>query len=378
MTIKKILILIIIFFTSGLLSGLVFNYLWHSYLPVNDYLIITEVSEEEIYDEITWQEEILAQGFQSISTIDIDNRNNLFLIDNNDKIFIIQPGGISSELVISWRDKPIKFGEAGLLGLALHPQFDFSPFIYIFYTYEIDGLVYNRLSRFIFKDLKLDNEEILIDRWPVGSIRNAGYLTFDSEGRLLLSIGDMNDQFAAQDKLSIAGKILRYDLVGQPALDNPISGNPILALGLRQPNKIIFNKGQGFFIEEGLFGRGIYILIDNQNYNWPMLSICQDTNSQDYLDNYCDLNITSFAFCNNCSLNIDNIILMSNGSDELKLISLENNEDQLYTLIQDNIILENYRRPRVKLSDNQGYFYLTALDETGQEVVIKLNLKGNI
>lgn len=373
---KKILILIILFFIFGLISGLLFNS-FQQYLHIfpDDYHQ-GEVEGEggENKNEILWSEELLAQDFKTISAFDI-NGDDIFIIDNYEDIFVVNLDGSSSKLEISWHDQPARFGDSGLLGLALHPHFKSSPFIYIFYTFEADNIIYNRLSRFVFKNFKLSEEDILVDRLPANSIRNGGHLTFDPDGYLLISLGDVGDQSLAQDKLSVAGKILRYGIDGNIPADNPVPGNPILALGLRQPGEIIFNnEGQGIFIEESSFGRGIQVLRDNKNYNWPMVAICRDIRSNNYNDNYCSLNVNGIAFCQNCLPDITDIVLLSDGTNKLKLASFEN-DDFSYKIIKDDIILKDYNRPKVRAIDNQNRFYLTAIDENEKEVIIRLTLE---
>ncbi len=87
--------------------------------------------------------------------------------------------------------------EEGLMGVTADPDYKNNHFIYLYYA-TLDTAA-NRLSRFIFKDGKLDlaSEKKILD---VGSQRNicchtAGSLTFGPDGSLYLSTGDNTTPF---------------------------------------------------------------------------------------------------------------------------------------------------------------------------------------
>ena len=99
-------------------------------------------------------------------------------------------------------------GDGGLLGLALSP------------TYAEDGLLYaylstatdNRVVRF---PLGGQPNEV-VTGIPRGETRNGGGLVFGPDGTLYVGTGDTGNAALAQDPASLAGKVLAYDVFGQP------------------------------------------------------------------------------------------------------------------------------------------------------------------
>ena len=105
-------------------------------------------------------------------------------------------------------------GDGGLLGLALSP------------TYEQDGLLYAYLST------ATDNRVVrfplggtpnpVLTGIPRGEVRNGGGLLFGVDGSLYVGTGDTGNAALAQDPSSLAGKVLRVDVFGQPVGADPV------------------------------------------------------------------------------------------------------------------------------------------------------------
>ena len=168
-------------------------------------------------------------------------------------------------------------GEAGLLGMAFHPNFPADRRVYLFYSHTDAtlGLV-SRLSEFTstIGGLTLDpnSEQILITiPKPNGQTNhNGGNLAFGPDGFLYAGIGDgggANDQHGpignAQSTNTVLGKMLRINALpgtgySIPA-SNPFFGNPlcatngsgtqpcpeIFAIGFRNPWRWSFDRSTG-------------------------------------------------------------------------------------------------------------------------------------
>jgi glucose/arabinose dehydrogenase len=67
----------------------------------------------------------------------------------------------------------------------------------------------------------------------LGLTRVSGRLLFTRDGKLLVAIGDLTAEASAQDDGVLVGKILRYNDDGSIPDDNPLSGSPVYARGLR-------------------------------------------------------------------------------------------------------------------------------------------------
>ncbi len=166
-------------------------------------------------------------------------------------------------------------GEGGLLGIAVHPQFQETPEVFVYYTFaEKDGQTRNRVSRFVLEENRLDKEEILLDNIPGASFHNGGIIRFGPDGFLYVGTGDANTPSQAQDTKSLAGKILRLTTDGQPAPQNPFQ-NEVYSYGHRNVQGLAWDEsGKLFATEHGRSGvrSGFDELNHIQaggNYGWP-------------------------------------------------------------------------------------------------------------
>jgi glucose/arabinose dehydrogenase len=136
--------------------------------------------------------------------------------------------------------------ERGLLGVALHPNFPTSPFVYVYYT---TGTVpiHNRVSRFTVNpsnpNVASVGSEVPILDLPnlVATNHNGGAIHFSTDGKLYVGVGDNANTATSQDLNSPLGKLLRINDDGTIPTDNPFCNTPALqrctvwARGLRNP-----------------------------------------------------------------------------------------------------------------------------------------------
>ena len=104
--------------------------------------------------------------------------------------------------------------ERGLLGIAVHPDFERDPWIYLYHSDPTDGL--NRLVR-----VRADGpfaggqpETLLDGISAVAGYHNGGDLAFGSDGSLFVALGEAHESDRAQDETDIGGKIVRLTLRG--------------------------------------------------------------------------------------------------------------------------------------------------------------------
>jgi glucose/arabinose dehydrogenase len=164
-------------------------------------------------------------------------------------------------------------GEGGLLGIAVHPDFGENPFIYVYYTYQQDGSLANRVVRFRKQDNKLLEEKIIIDNIPGAYLHNGGRIKFGPDGRLYITTGDALNPDLAQDKNSLAGKILRLNDDGTIPEDNPFPDSPVYSVGHRNPQGLTWDEqGRLWATEHGARATDEINLIEpGKNYGWPVI-----------------------------------------------------------------------------------------------------------
>jgi quinoprotein glucose dehydrogenase len=169
-------------------------------------------------------------------------------------------------------------GEAGLMGLALHPEFSSKPYVYAMHTYQKEGQSFNRVVRFRDAGDRGIFDRILIDRIPGGRLHDGGRIAFGPDGLLYIATGETFRGELAQDLQSLAGKILRLTPEGGIPGDNPFSGSPIYSYGHRNPQGLswhletneLFESEHGPSGESLLFANDeINIIVKGGNYGWP-------------------------------------------------------------------------------------------------------------
>lgn len=169
-------------------------------------------------------------------------------------------------------------GEGGLMGIALHPDYPNPRYVYVMYTYTSGGGIYNRVSRFRDTGSGLTDEKILVAGIPGASIHNGGIIRFGPDGMLYAGAGDGGDPELAQDRSSLAGKILRMTPEGDIPGDNPFQNSYVYAYGLRNVQGLAWNPENGDLWatthgpsgEFGLQAKDeVYIIEKGGNHGWP-------------------------------------------------------------------------------------------------------------
>jgi aldose sugar dehydrogenase len=169
------------------------------------------------------------------------------------------------------------FTEWGILGLALHPNFEENGWVYVFHTVPDDANtpVEQRIVRLTADGNIAADEEIIVDDLPFGPncCHNGGRMIFGSDGYLYVSLGDVENDPVSQDPENIAGSILRYTEDGAVPEDNPFGAdNPVYAYGLRNPYGLTFHPetDELWITENGPDGFDEVNLIQaGENYGWP-------------------------------------------------------------------------------------------------------------
>lgn len=163
--------------------------------------------------------------------------------------------------------------EAGLMGLALHPDFPSTPYIYVCYTAHGDGpALVNRVARLREKNGRGEEPTVLLDGIPAGNYHNGCRVKVGPDRKLYVTTGDAYLKLPAQNVSSLAGKVLRLELDGSIPADNPVPGSPVWSLGHRNPQGIAWDPRSGiaYLTEHGdsVFDE-INVLERGANYGWP-------------------------------------------------------------------------------------------------------------
>jgi glucose/arabinose dehydrogenase len=154
--------------------------------------------------------------------------------------------------------------ERGLLGIALHPDFPATPFVYLYYTESGNGSdtsgspapLGNRVYRYTWNGSTLVSPILILDL-PVtpGPNHNGGTMTFGPDGKLYIVIGELNRNGQLQNISGGAapdntGVIFRVNDDGSTPSDNPFfsqGGNlaKYFAYGIRNSFGLAFDSLTG-------------------------------------------------------------------------------------------------------------------------------------
>lgn len=160
-------------------------------------------------------------------------------------------------------------GEGGLHGITLHPQFSANQYIYLYYTYNPNP-TQNKVVRYKFQNGTLIEDKVILEKIPGSIFHNGGRIKFGPDGYLYITTGDAQNPSLAQNKNSLAGKILRVADEGKPAPGNPF-GNEVYSYGHRNPQGIFWDeKGTLWEAEHGPSANDEVNKIEiGKNYGWP-------------------------------------------------------------------------------------------------------------
>jgi glucose/arabinose dehydrogenase len=163
------------------------------------------------------------------------------------------------------RSQKASWGEGGLLGLALHPNFRNNRWVYAYISTRTD----NRIVRMKFRGGKLGKRRVVLKGIPTNTHHNGGRLVFHG-GLLYASTGDAERAHLAQNKSSLAGKILRMTPDGRVPRGNPF-GNYTWSYGHRNIEGLAFDARGNLWATE--FGDDrkdeLNRIVRGGNYGWP-------------------------------------------------------------------------------------------------------------
>ena len=234
-------------------------------IPVNQTSIKIEVVAEGLF--VPW-----SLVFTSPQRLLVSERNGFIreIVDSqlNPKPLIIFPEVAARQ-------------EAGLLGLALDPEYNRNQFLYACITIQRGNAFINRVVKLRDMDTSIEVVEVILDDIPAAANHAGGRIHFGPDGKLYITTGDALNKNLAQDIKSLAGKVLRINADGSIPADNPIAGSPVFALGLRNSQGFDWHplNENMYLVEHGPSGFDgapggdeINWVQPAGNYGWPLVS----------------------------------------------------------------------------------------------------------
>ncbi|MFI1184916.1 PQQ-dependent sugar dehydrogenase [Streptomyces californicus] len=163
-------------------------------------------------------------------------------------------------------------GEGGLLGLAVSSTFGADQLVYAYFTTASD----NRIVRMSYDEKRPAGQQLgapdtVLRGIPKGSVHNGGRIAFGPDKMLYAGTGETGDTGLAQDKESLAGKILRMTPDGEPVHGNPEADSVVYSYGHRNVQGLAWDKDKRLWAAE--FGQDTWdelnLIEPGGNYGWP-------------------------------------------------------------------------------------------------------------
>jgi hypothetical protein len=198
------------------------------------------------------------------SPIDIvnaaDGSGRLFVLEKRGRIRVVRNGALVATPMLDIEDIVLGGEERGLLGIAFHPRFATTRYLYVNYTRVPDGATV--VERYTVPADTPDVADpasgtpVLVIAQPYAN-HNGGAVRFGRDGYLYVGMGDGgsgNDpQNRAQDPNNLLGKILRLDVDGGTPYAIPpgnmftanLGRREIWAMGVRNPWRLAFDPRNG-------------------------------------------------------------------------------------------------------------------------------------
>ena len=304
--------------------------------------------------------------------------NYIWFTERQGTVSRLNPETEQRNIILSIADV-FEYGEGGLLGMALHPDFSESPFVYLVYNYTDGALIKERLVRYIWNGTMLSGQEILINGINANSYHDGSRLVFGPDGKLYMSTGDAGNTSNSQNMNSLSCKILRVNPDGSIPSDNPDPGSYVWAYGLRNSQGLVFTP-QGF-----LYGSEhgpdtddeLNLLESGRNYGWPNvagfcnlpdeITFCNENNVREPLAAWTPtLAVAGIDYYNHPNIpEWQNSILMTSLKAS-KLVSLKLSSDGLSVIEQADYLVNAYGRLRDVCVSPDGRVFIGVSNRDGR------------
>jgi glucose/arabinose dehydrogenase len=158
-------------------------------------------------------------------------------------------------------------GEGGLLGVAVPPGAPWDGTVFVYATTTQD----NRVLRLRLVGDVLVPDGVVLSGIPRARNHDGGRIAVGPDGYLYVATGDAGVPARAQDLGSLAGKILRVTVDGEPAPGNPFPGSPVWSRGHRNVQGLAWTPDGRLIASE--LGQNAWdelnVIRAGANYGWP-------------------------------------------------------------------------------------------------------------
>ena len=307
--------------------------------------------------------QVLATNLEKPWAIDFAG-DKIFVTEKAGQVRVIESGILLDEPLVTLRTANV-FG-GGLLGIAVHPSFSSNHFIYVYYTYEKDDMLWNKILRITESNNKLDAVKTIFDNIPGSAYNNGGIMKFGPDGKLYVGTGYISESsHGPQDIHSLEGKILRLNDDGTIPNDNPFSDSPVFSFGHMNTKGLGWdNEGNLFVTEMGPSKNDeINLVQPGGNYGWPEQECSGNEQFVDPINCYDPaIEPGGIVFYYGDKIKLENSFVLASLRAS-HLFNLEIDEDEVKSQIS---ILSGMGRIRDVAVGPDGYLYLITSNTDGK------------
>lgn len=183
----------------------------------------------------------------------------------------INPTTGQKNVILDLTNSVYQQSEAGLLGMALHPDFENTPEVFLAYTYGAFNTIRERIVKYTFNGNILTNPVILIDDITGNTTHIGARFQFLPDTTILVSTGDAQNTSLPQNLNSLSGKILRMNPDGTIPFNNPNPLSYVYTHGHRNVQGMcLAPNGLVYISEHGASSDDEFQLLEpGRNYGWP-------------------------------------------------------------------------------------------------------------
>jgi glucose/arabinose dehydrogenase len=239
--------------------------------------------EVQTSSNVSFRVEKVASGLEVPWSIVWAPDGRMIFTERPGRVRVMEKGTLNPKPLLTLTDVE-SAGEAGLMSVALHPQFNSNHFVYLSYAYTSGGLRV-RVVRYREAAEGLVDRKVIIEDLPAARAHAGCRIRFGSDGKLYVTTGDATNRNLAQQLNSLAGKTLRLNDDGTVPQDNPFVGRQdarpeIWSLGHRNAQGLDFQPGTNLMFQtehgpSGFDGPGggdeVNIIEKGKNYGWPTI-----------------------------------------------------------------------------------------------------------
>jgi glucose/arabinose dehydrogenase len=262
---------IALFFLALLAAGIAF--VWHDFVGKRE-RNLPSLAPAALREGIPNADHaVLATGLEIPWSLDFLPDGRILVTERVGRVRLLnQQEGLAPEALLV-EEEVRHQGEGGLLGLAVHPEFADNRLIYLYYTYESEQGLANKVVSFTMGNQALSRPRTILEGIPGARTHNGGRIRFGPDGLLYITTGDAESPESAQNRDSLAGKILRVRDDGAIPADNPFPDSPVYSYGHRNPQGLAWDDaGSLWATEHGPRGHDEINLIEpGKNYGWPTI-----------------------------------------------------------------------------------------------------------